>query len=103
MTIETGLHYPHRLAGLVGIRGWVFELENLLRDLSPVARTQRLLVTHGHFDPVIPIAGVREQIQKLQAAGLNVQWHEFPKEHSVYGEPELAVIREFIRAGYVAK
>jgi phospholipase/carboxylesterase len=103
MTIETGLHYPHRLAGLVGISGWVFELENLLRDLSPVARTQRLLVTHGHFDPVIPIAGVREQIQKLQAAGLNVQWHEFPKEHSVYGEPELAVIREFIRAGYVAK
>ena len=100
MTIETGLHYPHRLAGLVGISGWVYEIDNLIRDLTPVARSQRLLATHGHFDPIIPFAGVREQIQKLKAAGLNVQWNEFPKEHTVYGEPELAVIREFIRAGY---
>ena len=100
MTIETGLHYPHRLAGLVGISGWVFEIDNLIRDLTPVARSQRLLATHGHFDPIIPFAGVRQQIQHLKAAGINVQWNEFPKEHTVYGEPELAVIREFIRAGY---
>ena len=100
MTVETGLHYPHRLAGLVGISGWVYDIEHLIRDLTPTARAQRLLATHGHFDPIIPFAGVRDQIQKLQAAGLNVQWNEFPKEHTVYGEPELAVIREFIRAGY---
>jgi phospholipase/carboxylesterase len=100
MTIETGVHYPHRLAGLVGISGWVFEIEKLVRELTPVARTQRLLMTHGHFDPLIPFASVREQVQKLKAAGLNVQWNEFPKEHTVYGEPELAVIRQFIRAGY---
>ena len=100
MTIETGLHYPHRLAGLVAISGWVFEIENLLRDLTPVARSQRLLATHGHFDPIIPFANVQQQIQQLKAAGLNIQWNEFPKEHTVYGEPELAVIREFIRAGY---
>jgi len=100
MTIETGLHYPHRLAGLVGISGWVFEIENLLRELTPVARTQRLLITHGHFDPLIPFASVREQVQKLKAAGLDVQWNDFPKEHSIHGEAELAVIREFIRAGY---
>jgi phospholipase/carboxylesterase len=103
MTIETGLHYPHWLAGLVGISGWVFEIENLLRDLTPVARTQRLLVTHGHFDPLIPFAGVREQIQKLQTAGLNVQWNEFPKEHTIHGTEEIAVIREFVRAGYAGK
>jgi phospholipase/carboxylesterase len=100
MTIETGLHYPHRLAGLVGISGWVFEIEKLIRDLTPVAHTQRLLITHGHFDPLIPFAGVREQVQKLQSAGLHVQWNEFPKEHNIHGEAELAVIREFIRAGY---
>ena len=100
MTIETGLRYPHRLAGLVGISGWVFEIENLLHELTPVARTQRLLITHGHFDPLIPFASVREQVEKLKAAGLDVQWNDFPKEHSIHGEAELAVIREFIRAGY---
>ena len=103
MSIETGLRYPHRLAGIVGISGWVFEVENLIRDLTPVARLQRLLVTHGRFDPVIPFTNVQAQIRQLQAAGLDVAWHEFPKEHTIHGAEEIAVIREFVRAGYGAK
>jgi hypothetical protein len=39
----------------------------------------------------------------LKTAGLNVQWNEFLKEHTIHGEEEIAVIREFIRAGYVGK
>jgi phospholipase/carboxylesterase len=100
MTIDVGLRYPHRLAGLVGISGWVFEIENLLKELSPVAKEQRLLATHGHYDSVIPFAPVREQIQKLKAAGLNVEWREFPKAHTIHGAEEISVLREFIRAGY---
>jgi phospholipase/carboxylesterase len=100
MSIETGLRYPHRLAGIVGISGWVFEIENLIRDLTPVARSQRLLVTHGHFDPLLPFAAARQQVRQLKSAGLDVAWHEFPKEHTIYGVEEVAVIREFVRAGY---
>jgi len=100
MAIETGLRYPHRLAGIVGISGWVFELEGLLRDLTPVARAQRLLITHGHFDPLLPFAETQQQVRALKGAGLNVEWREFPKEHSIHGQEELGVIREFVRAGY---
>lgn len=103
MSVETGLRYPHRLAGIVGISGWVFEIENLVRDLTPVAKSQRLLITHGHFDPLLPFAEARQQVRRLQAAGLNVAWHEFPKEHTIYGAEEVAVIREFVRAGYPGK
>jgi phospholipase/carboxylesterase len=85
MTIDAGLRYPHRLAGLVGLSGWVFEIEELLKELSPVAKQQRLLATHGPFDAVIPFAPVREQIKKLKSAGLNVEWREFPKAHTIYG------------------
>src|ERR1700677_2834660 len=88
MTIDVGLRYPHRLAGLVGISGWVFEIENLIRELSPVARQQRLLATHGPFDPVIPLDPVREQASTLKAAKLKVEWHQFPKGHTIYGEDE---------------
>src|SRR5271167_203916 len=59
MTIDVGLHYPHRFAGLVGISGWVFDLEKTARELSPVARQQRLLMTHGTGDPIVPIEKVR--------------------------------------------
>ena len=100
MALETGLRYPHRLAGIVGISGWVFEIENLIRDLTPVARSQRLLVTHGPFDPILPFAEMKLQIQRLQSAGVAVAWREFPKDHTVYGQEEVAVIREFVQAGY---
>ncbi|HTL73593.1 MAG TPA: serine esterase [bacterium] len=100
MSLETGLRYPHRLAGIVGLSGWVFEIENLIRDLTPVAKSQRLLITHGHYDPLLPFAGVSDQVKQLKAAGLNVEWREYPKEHTIHGEEEVSAIREFVRAGY---
>jgi phospholipase/carboxylesterase len=100
MSLETGLRYPHRLAGIVGISGWVFDIDALIRDLTPVARSQRLLMTHGHYDPLLPFAETEAQSRKLAAAGLNVTWRAFPKEHTIYGAEEVSVIREFVRAGY---
>jgi phospholipase/carboxylesterase len=97
MSIDTGLRYPHKLAGIVGISGYICEPEILLRELSPVARQQRLLVTHGTFDPLIPIEQTRPQIEILKAAGLNIEWHEFPKPHTIAGELELGLIRNFVR------
>lgn len=100
MSIETGLRYPHRLAGIVGISGYVCDPEKLVRELSPVAMQQRLLVTHGTLDPMVPFAVTREQINVLKAAGLKIEWHEFVKPHTIAGQDELDVIRKFVRAGY---
>jgi phospholipase/carboxylesterase len=99
MAVEVGLRYPHRLAGIVGISGWVYEPDKLLRELPPVARQQRLLMTHGTGDPLIPIAQVRPQIRLLKAAGLNVEWREFAKPHTMI-EEEITVVRDFVSAGY---
>jgi phospholipase/carboxylesterase len=100
MSLDVALRYPRRLAGVVGISGYVFEPDNVLSELSPVAREQRFCVTHGTFDPMVPFAITRRQIMQLQAAGLRVEWHEFDKPHTIAGEEELGVIRNFVRAGY---
>lgn len=100
MSIEVGLRYPHLLAGIIGISGYVCDPDKLLGELSPLARQQRLLVTHGFMDPIIPFAGVRQQIQQLKDAGIHIEWHEFVKAHTIAGEQELRVIRDFIQAGY---
>jgi phospholipase/carboxylesterase len=100
MAIEVGLRYPHRFAGVVGISGYVCAPEKLVQELSPVALQQRLLITHGTLDPMIPFAGVREQVNLLKAAGLHIEWHEFVKQHTIAGEDELDVIRNFVCAGY---
>ena len=102
MTTDVGLRYPRLFAGLIGISGYVHEPEMLLKELSPVASQQRLLITHGTDDPLIPFAVVREQINLLKAEGIQIEWHEFPKGHTIAGEQELAVIREFVRARYSA-
>ena len=100
MAIEAGLRYPYRMAGIVGVSGWVSEPDKLVQELSPVALQQRLLMTHGTLDPLVPFAVTREHVNLLKAAGLHVEWHEFVKPHTIAGEDELAVIRSFVRAGY---
>ena len=100
LTTDVGFRYPHQFAGLVAISGWVHEPERLLKELSPVAREQRMLFTHGTHDPMVPCAKVREQVKALGAAGLNIEWRELAKAHTIAGREELTVIREFIAEGF---
>jgi phospholipase/carboxylesterase len=100
MTLETGLRYPHVLAGLIGVSGYVLDPERLVTELSSVALRQRVLITHGRQDPMIPFSEVRAQIQFLKSKGIDVQWEEFDKEHTIAGEPELGLIRKFVEQSY---
>jgi phospholipase/carboxylesterase len=100
MSLEVGLRYPHRFAGIVGISGYVCEPEKLVKELSPVALQQRLLITHGTQDPILRFAEVRQQISVLEQAGLKIEFHQFVKAHTIAGEEELDIIRNFVRAGY---
>jgi phospholipase/carboxylesterase len=97
MTVDVGFRYPHRLAGLVGISGYVWEPGVLLSELSPVAREQRMLFTHGTRDPLIPYRDAQAQVGSLQAAGLNIAWREFNKVHTVAGAEEVGEIRRFLK------
>jgi len=97
MTIDAGLHYPHRFAGLVGISGWVCEAEKVLKELTPLAKQQRFLITHGTHDPVVAFERTRKQIEIAKSAGLIIAWHEFVKPHTIAGEEEMRVIREFVK------
>ena len=100
MTWEAGLRYPHRFAGLIGISGYAHDPEQAIKELSPVALQQRFLITHGTLDNLIPFAEVREQVNILKASGLHIEWHEFVKGHTIAGEEELTVIRDFVMARY---
>jgi phospholipase/carboxylesterase len=100
MAIDVGLRYPRRLAGVLGISGHVCDVENLLKELSPVARQQRLLVTHGTMDSVIPLRATQPLIERLRQAGIPVEWQVYQKDHTIAGEAELSVIRNFIQAGF---
>lgn len=100
MTIEVGLRYPHLLAGLIGISGYAHEPDKLLKEHSPVAKQQRFLITHGTQDSLIPFSQVKTQVKLFQEAGVQVAWREFHKAHTIAGEEELSVIRDFVRGSF---
>ena len=39
---------------------------------------------------------MRKQVALLKSAGLNLDWREFDKPHTIAGEEELAVLRGFV-------
>jgi len=95
MTLEAGLRYPHRFAGLIGLSGYVLDPQTVLREASPLAKEQRLFITHGRQDPLIPCYQVKEQMDQLRAGGLALEWHEFDKPHTII-EPEIELMRKFV-------
>ena len=100
MSMEIAVRYPHKLAGVVGISGFIQDAEGLAKAASPVAKEQRILVTHGDADPLLPINEVRGQIQFLQGQGIPILWREFRKEHTIAGDEELGVIRDFVNGSF---
>jgi len=97
MTMEVAMRYPHRLAGCVGVSGYLHEPEQAITELSPVAKEQNVLFTLGTFDPLIPAEKVKGQLNLLrQDGGLEIQAKELPKEHTIAGEEELSLIRDFL-------
>lgn len=99
MSIEVGMRFRQRLAGIIGISGWAHEPQRLLAEQSPVAVEQRFLLTHGSMDPLLPATMVKECYDQLAAGGIQIEWKLYPKEHTIYGETELEAIRAFVNAG----
>ena len=96
MALDFALRHDQPLAGIVGVSGYAFGLERLPAELHPRAREQAWLLTHGHYDELLPIAHTRAQAEQLRALGIPIEWHEFPKAHTIDPEAELPLIRDWI-------
>ena len=83
MTFMAGLRHGERLAGLLGMSGYL--------PLAPLTATERsaanaevpIFQGHGSADTVIPIARALESRDALMALGYPVEWHAYPMPHSV--------------------
>jgi phospholipase/carboxylesterase len=86
MALLTGLRAPLRLAGLVGLSGYVPLAERTALERSAANRDVPVFLAHGRFDPIVPLARGQATRDALRALGYAVQWHEYPMEHSVCPE-----------------
>ena len=95
MAVETALRYPHRLAGCIGVSGYVHQPEAIAKRISPAAREQHLLITHGTRDGLLSMDRIRPGLDQLRAQGLQLEFHEYEKDHEII-EPEIGLFRRFL-------
>jgi phospholipase/carboxylesterase len=95
MTLMTGLRHDERLAGLVGLSGYLPLATKAEAERHAANRDTPIFLAHGTGDPVIPIARARQSRDALTAMGHAAEWHEYPMPHSVCG-PEIADLNRWL-------
>ncbi|WP_119153381.1 alpha/beta hydrolase [Caldimonas tepidiphila] len=83
MTLQAGLRQEQRLAGLVGLSGYLPLAARLEAERHPGNHDVPIFLAHGTQDGVVPISRARLSRDALQALGYQVEWHEYPIAHTV--------------------
>jgi phospholipase/carboxylesterase len=96
MAVDLACRYPEAFGAVVGVSGFVGFLQEYPEKLSPVARSQRLLITHGNADPLLPLEQTRKQANALLGMGLKVDFRVYPKVHTIDPRQEVGDIRSFL-------
>lgn len=96
MTLMTGLRQPRRLAGLIGLSGYLPLAATTAAERSEASRDVPVFLAHGTFDGVVSMARGAASRDLLVSLGHAVEWHEYPMPHSVVPE-EIDDIGRFLR------
>jgi phospholipase/carboxylesterase len=83
MTFMTGLRHPERLAGLLGMSGYLPLAAQTAAERHPANAGVPIFQAHGRADPVIALARATASRDALLALGYPVEWHDYPMPHSV--------------------
>jgi phospholipase/carboxylesterase len=95
VTLGAGLRYRQRLAGLVGMSGYLPLASTTAAERSDANALTPLFLAHGRRDPVVGLDRGTTSRDALKALGYTVEWHDYPMEHSVCAE-EVADLQRFL-------
>lgn len=82
IALYAGLRHPESLAGLLALSTYLPMPKQLEIEASD-HKDIPIMMAHGIADPVISVEQGRSSCQTLKDQGYNVEWHEYPMQHSV--------------------
>ena len=97
VALLAGLRYPERLAGLAGLSGYLPLADTTAAERSEANRNVPIFMAHGRGDPVVVMPRGSASRDALGALGYDVEWHEYPMEHSVCMEEVTDLNRWLLR------
>lgn len=83
MALMTGLRHRQRLAGIVGMSGYLPLAQATAAERSDANALTPIFMGHGSQDNVVPADRGSASRDALRALGYDVEWHEYPMAHSV--------------------
>jgi phospholipase/carboxylesterase len=95
MALLTGLRHGERLAGIVGLSGYLPLADSTASERHAANAATPIFMGHGRQDGVVPLSRAKASRDALQALGYALDWHEYPMEHSVCME-EIADLNQWL-------
>src|SRR5450830_1657662 len=83
MTLQTGLRHPETLAGMLCLSGYLPIAQTVAAERSEASLATPIFMGHGTADGVVPIARAAQSRDLLVAMGYQVEWHDYPMQHSL--------------------
>lgn len=83
LALLAGLRAPQRLAGLVGLSGYLPLAAHTAAEASQANQGLPIFLAHGTQDGVVDVARGAHARDVLQPLGYPVSWHTYPMEHTV--------------------
>jgi phospholipase/carboxylesterase len=96
VSADVALHYPKKLAGVVGVSGYFHFFPRWRNQLNQQNRKTPWLFTHGTRDDILEIGETKQGVDKLKSEGLRVSWIESDKKH-VFSDEDYPIIRKWVR------
>jgi phospholipase/carboxylesterase len=96
ITLGAGLRHADRLAGLVGMSGYVPLAESTAAERHPANAATPVFLAHGRNDGIVPLARGQSGRDLLLSLGQPVQWQDYPMEHAVCAE-EVEALQAFLQ------
>ena len=83
MALHTGLRYGERLAGILALSCYLPLAERIEAERSQANAATPVLMAHGRYDNLIPMALGHAGYQRLVAIGQPIEWQAYPIGHEV--------------------
>jgi len=101
VALHTALRHPEPLAGILALSTYLPLQAALATELSAANRATPILMCHGQFDPVLPMALGIIARDWLISERYPVEWKEYPMQHQVC-LPQIQDIGGWLRARLAA-
>ena len=96
MALHIGLRFPHKLAGIIALSGYLPLAMSLNTEKHSANQNTPIFMGHGMYDAVVVPERAEASYTALEKMGYQVNWNEYPMEHSVNRE-ELMDISRFLQ------